>query len=219
MEANMEKEFIAKRVAKELKDGDVVNLGIGLPTLVSNYIPEGIEITLQSENGFLGMGTAPVKGEEDAYLVNAGGAFTTINPGGVFFDSAESFAIIRGGHVDATVLGALEVDEKGNLANWMVPGKMVPGMGGAMDLVTGSKKVIIAMTHTAKGNHKILKECILPLTAVNAVDLIITEMGVMEITDQGIVLKEYNSEFTLGEIQAATGANLIISEALKVIEV
>jgi acetate CoA/acetoacetate CoA-transferase beta subunit len=214
----MEKDYIAKRVAKELKDGDVVNLGIGLPTLVSNYIPKGIEITLQSENGFLGMGSAPEKGQEDPYLVNAGGAFASINPGGVFFDSADSFMIIRGGHVDATVLGALEVDEKGNLANWMVPGKMVPGMGGAMDLVTGAKKVIIAMTHTAKGNHKILKECTLPLTAVNAVDLIITEMGVMEITKQGIVLKEINPEYTLDEVQAATGAKLIISEALKAIE-
>lgn len=136
-----DKNYIAKRVAKELKDGDVVNLGIGLPTLVANYIPEGIEITLQSENGFLGMGPAAEPGQEDPYLVNAGGVHVTINPGGAFFDSADSFLIIRGGHVDATVLGALEVDEKGNLANWMVPGKMVPGMGGAMDLVTGAKRL------------------------------------------------------------------------------
>lgn len=214
-----EKQLIARRVAKELKDGDVVNLGIGLPTLVSNYIPEGIEITLQSENGFLGMGPAPAEGEEDCYLVNAGGIHVTINPGGAFFDSAESFLIIRGGHVDATVLGALEVDEKGNLANWMVPGKMVPGMGGAMDLVTGAKKVIVAMTHTAKGNHKILKECTLPLTAVNAVDLIITEMGVMEITERGIVLKEINPEFSVEDVQAATGATLIIAENLKQMEI
>ncbi|MDF2951276.1 MAG: 3-oxoacid CoA-transferase, subunit [Anaerocolumna sp.] len=219
MDANMEKEYIARRVAKELKDGDVVNLGIGLPTMVANYIPEGIEITLQSENGFLGMGPAPAKGEEDSYLVNAGGAFVTLNPGGVFFDSAESFLIIRGGHVDTTVLGALEVDEKGNLANWMVPGKMVPGMGGAMDLVTGAKKVIVAMNHTAKGSHKILKECTLPLTAVNAVDLIITEMGVMEVTEKGIELVEINPEFTVEQVQAATGATLIISENLKPIEV
>lgn len=213
-----EKEYIARRVAKELKDGDVVNLGIGLPTMVANCLPEGIEITLQSENGFLGIGPAPEKGQEDPYLVNAGGIPVTINPGGVFFDSAESFVIIRGGHVDATVLGALEVDEKGNLANWMVPGKMVPGMGGAMDLVTGAKKVIVAMNHTAKGNHKILKECKLPLTAVHAVDLIITEMGVMEVTDKGLVLKEINPEFTVEDVQAATGATLIIAEDLKPIE-
>ncbi|KAF5060137.1 Butyrate--acetoacetate CoA-transferase subunit B [bioreactor metagenome] len=213
-----EKEYIARRVAKELHDGDVVNLGIGLPTMVANFIPEDIEITLQSENGFLGMGPAPEKGDEDPYLVNAGGIHVTINPGGVFFDSAESFLIIRGGHVNATVLGALEVDEKGNLANWMVPGKMVPGMGGAMDLVTGAKKVIVAMNHTAKGNHKILKQCTLPLTAVNAVDLIITEMGVMEVTDKGIVLKEINPEFTVEQVQAATGATLIIAEDLKNIE-
>lgn len=219
MDKNLEKDYIAKRVAKELKDGDVVNLGIGLPTLVANYVPSGIEITLQSENGFVGMGPAPKEGEEDAYLVNAGGKYTTINPGGAFFDSADSFVIIRGGHVDVTVLGALEVDEKGNLANWMVPGKMVPGMGGAMDLVTGAKKVIVAMNHTAKGEHKILKECKLPLTAVNAVDLIVTEMGVMEITEKGLLLKEINPEYTIEEVQKATGAELIISEDLKKIEV
>ncbi len=209
-----DKNYIAKRVAKELKDGDVVNLGIGLPTLVSNYIPEGVEITLQSENGFLGMGPAAEPGEEDPYLVNAGGIHVTINPGGAFFDSADSFLIIRGGHVDATVLGALEVDGKGNLANWMVPGKMVPGMGGAMDLVTGAKKVIVAMSHTAKGNHKILKECKLPLTAVNAVDLIVTEMGVMEVTNEGLVLKEINPKYSVEDVQNATGAALIISENL-----
>lgn len=210
-----DKQFIAKRVAKELKDGDVVNLGIGLPTLVANYIPEDIEITLQSENGFLGMGSAAEAGKEDPYLVNAGGIHVTINPGGAFFDSADSFLIIRGRHVDATVLGALEVDENGNLANWMIPGKMVPGMGGAMDLVTGAKKVIVAMNHTAKGNHKILKQCTLPLTAVNAVDLIVTEMGVMEVTEKGLVLKEINPQFTVEEVQAATGAVLIIAEDLK----
>lgn len=219
MDKNMEKEFIAKRVAKELKDGDVVNLGIGLPTLVANFIPEDIEITLQSENGFVGMGPAPKEGEEDPNLVNAGGQYVTVNPGGTFFDSADSFLIIRGGHVDITVLGALEVDEKGNLANWMVPGKMVPGMGGAMDLVTGAKKVIVAMNHTAKGSHKILKECKLPLTAVKCVDMIITEMGVIEVTDKGLVLKEINPEFTVEEVQNATGATLIISEDLKNIEI
>ena len=218
MDKNLEKDFIAKRVAKELKDGDVVNLGIGLPTLVANYIPENIEITLQSENGFLGMGPAPAEGKEDPDLVNAGGKYATINPGGVFFDSAESFVIIRGGHVDVTVLGALEVDEKGNLANWMVPGKLVPGMGGAMDLVTGARKVIVAMNHTAKGSHKILKECTLPLTAVKVVDMIITEMGVMEVTEAGIVLKEINPEFTVEEVKNATGAALIIAEDLKDME-
>lgn len=214
-----DKEYIARRVAKELHDGDVVNLGIGLPTMVANYIPEDIEITLQSENGFLGMGPVPEPGKEDPYLVNAGGLHVTINPGGVFFDSAESFAIIRGGHVDATVLGALEVDEKGNLANWMVPGKMVPGMGGAMDLVTGAKKVIVAMNHTAKGKHKILKQCTLPLTAVHAVDLIITEMGVMEVTDKGLLLKEINPDYTVEQVQEATGATIIVSENLKNIEI
>lgn len=215
MDKNMEREFIARRVAKELKDGNVVNLGIGLPTLVANFIPEDIEIFLQSENGFVGMGPIPKEGEEDPDLVNAGGQHVTINPGGAFFDSSESFSIIRGGHVDVTVLGALEVDEKGNLANWMVPGKMVPGMGGAMDLVTGAKKVIIAMNHTAKGNHKILKECKLPLTAVKCVDLIVTEMGVIEVTEKGLVLKEINPEFTVEEVQNATGATLIIPEDLK----
>ncbi len=219
MDKNMQKEFIAKRVAKELRDGDVVNLGIGLPTLVANYLPEDIEITLQSENGFVGTGPAPEEGKEDPDLVNAGGQYVTINPGGAFFNSADSFLIIRGGHVDITVLGALEVDEKGNLANWMVPGKMVPGMGGAMDLVTGARKVIIAMNHTAKGNHKILKECQLPLTAVNVVDLIVTEMGVMEVTEKGLVLKEINPEFTIQEVQNATDATLIIPEDLKQMEI
>lgn len=209
------KTFIAKRVAKELKNGDVVNLGIGLPTMVANYVPEDKNIFFQSENGFIGLGPAPLEGEEDDKIVNAGAQCVTILPGGVFFDSATSFGIIRGGHVDITVLGALQVDEKGNLANWMIPGKMVPGMGGAMDLVVGAKKVIIAMEHTVKGNHKILKECNLPLTAAGEVNLIITEMGVMEITDEGILLKEINPEFTVEEVQAATEAKLIIAKDLK----
>ena len=219
MDKNLEKEFIAKRVAKELKDGDVVNLGIGLPTLVANFVPEGVEITLQSENGFVGMGPVPNEGEEDPYLVNAGGQYVTINSGGAFFDSAFSFLIIRGGHVDVTVLGALEVDEEGNLANWMIPGKMVPGMGGAMDLVTGAKKVIVAMNHTAKGAPKILKKCRLPLTAVKCVNLIITEMGVIEVTDKGLVLKEIAPEVTIEDVQNATEAQLIISDDLKLMEV
>jgi len=209
------KELIAKRVAKELNDGDVVNLGIGLPTKVANYVPENIEVTLQSENGFVGMGPAPEKSKEIKNLVNAGGMPVTTNPGAAFFDSGVSFGIIRGGHVDLTVLGALQVDEKGNLANWMIPGKKVPGMGGAMDLVVGAKKVIIAMTHTARGNIKILKECNLPLTAAGEVDMIITEMGVMEITDKGIVLKEINPEFSVEDVQEATEAELIIPDDLK----
>ena len=213
------KEIIAKRVAKELKDGDIVNLGIGLPTMVANYVPENVEVYFQSENGFIGLGPAPKTGEEDEYIVNAGGQCVTILPGGAFFDSSVSFGIIRGGHVDVTVLGALQVDEEGNLANWMIPGKMVPGMGGAMDLVVGAKKVIIAMEHTVKGNHKILKKCNLPLTAAKQVDMIVTEMGVMEITDEGVVLKEINPEFTVEQVQEATEAKLIISDALIKMEV
>ncbi|WP_432662768.1 3-oxoacid CoA-transferase subunit B [Wukongibacter baidiensis] len=209
------KEIIAKRVAKELNDGDVVNLGIGLPTMVANYIPDGVEVILQSENGFLGMGPAPAEGNEIENLVNAGGMPVTTVAGAAFFDSAASFGIIRGGHVDATVLGALQVDGEGNLANWMIPGKMVPGMGGAMDLVVGAKNVIVAMTHTAKGNAKILEKCTLPLTAKGQVNLIVTEMGVMEVTDKGLVLKEINSEFTVEEIQAVTEAELIIPQDLK----
>jgi len=212
------KERIAKRVAKELKDGDVVNLGIGLPTMVANNLPEGVEIILQSENGIMGMGPAPAKGSENVDIVNAGAQYVTVKTGAMFFDSATSFGIIRGGHVDATILGALEVDEKGNLSNWIVPGKMVPGMGGAMDLVVGAKKVIIAMQHTQKGEHKILKECTLPYTAVGVVDMIITEMGVMEVTDKGIVLTEKHSDFTIDEVKAATGCSLIISPNLKEME-
>ena len=212
------RELIVKRVAMELKDGHVVNLGIGLPTEVANYIPQGIEITLQSENGFIGLGPAPAEGQEDKDIVNAGAKLSTIVNGGAFFDSSMSFSIIRGGHVDVTVLGALEVDEKGNLANWMIPGKMVPGMGGAMDLVAGAKKVIIAMEHTAKGNHKILKNCNLPLTAAGEVDLIITDMGVIEVTKGGLVLREIAPDTTIEEIIEATGAQLIIDPNLKVIE-
>lgn len=215
MDRNELKAFIAKRVAKELKNGDVVNLGIGLPTMVANYVPNDKNIFFQSENGFIGLGPAPLEGKEDDKIVNAGAQCVTILPGGVFFDSATSFGIIRGSHVDITVLGALQVDEKGNLANWMIPGKMVPGMGGAMDLVVGAKKVIIAMEHTVKGNHKILKECNLPLTAAGEVNLIITEMGVMEVTAEGLLLKEINPAFTVEEVQEATEAKLIIDSNLK----
>ncbi|OJV66482.1 MAG: succinyl-CoA--3-ketoacid-CoA transferase [Clostridiales bacterium 38-18] len=209
------KEIIARRVAKEFKDGDVVNLGIGLPTLVPNYIDEDVEIILHSENGFTGIGPAPEADQIDPNLVNAGGMPVTIIPGGVFFDSAMSFTIIRGGHLDATVLGALQVDEEGNLANWMIPGKLVPGMGGAMDLVGGAKKVIVAMTHTAKGDLKILKKCTLPLTGAKKVSKIITEMGVMEVTPEGLVLTEYNPEYTLEQIKEATEADLIIPENIR----
>lgn len=220
MDKKARRELIAKRIAKEFKDGDIVNLGIGMPTLVGNFVPDDVEIILQSENGFVGLGPAPAPGEEDPDLTNAGGQPVTIKPGGAFFDSALSFSIIRGGHVDATVLGALEVDEKGNLANWMIPGKMVPGMGGAMDLVTGAKKVIIAMEHTAKdGSPKILKECTLPLTGREVVDLIVTDMGVMEVTDKGIVLKEIAPGLTVEDVQKATEAKLIIDENLKEMEV
>lgn len=212
MDKKQIKTVIAKRVAQELKDGNVVNLGIGLPTLVANYIPDDIDVTFQSENGFLGLGPAPEAGKEDPDLVNAGGMPVTIGEGGSFFDSATSFGIIRGGHVDATVLGALQVDEKGNLANWKIPGKMVPGMGGAMDLVVGANRVIIAMQHTQKGNHKILKECTLPLTAKGQVNLIVTEMAVIEVTDKGLVLKELGPEASIEDVKAATGAELIIPE-------
>lgn len=212
------KERIAKRVAKEIKDGDVLNLGIGLPTLVGNYIDENIAVTVHSENGFLGLGPAPESGQEDTYIVNAGGEYVTCKPGGMYFDSATSFGIIRGKHLDITILGALQVDEQGNLANWIVPGKRMPGMGGAMDLVVGAKKVIIAMTHTAKGTPKILKKCTLPLTAVGVVKQIITEMGVIEVTEQGLLLTELHPDFTVEDIQAVTEATLIISPDLKPME-
>jgi len=212
------REVIVKRVAKELKDGDLVNLGIGMPTLVANYIPEGIDILLQSENGYVGLGPNPEPGEEDYDIVNAGGQPSSVVPGGAFFDSAMSFSIIRGGHLDVTVLGALQVDQEGNLANWMIPGKMVPGMGGAMDLVAGAKKVIIAMEHTAKGNPKILKKCNLPLTAMGEVDLIVTDMGVIEVTPDGLLLTELAPETTVEEVMNATEADLKVSEDLKTME-
>lgn len=219
MDKNQIREVIAKRVARELKDGDVVNLGIGLPTMVPNYVPEGVHLILQSENGLLGMGKTPAEGEEDPHYINAGGGYITANEHATAFSSAQSFCIIRGGHVDATILGAMQVDENGDLANWMIPGKLTPGMGGAMDLIVGAKQVILAMEHTAKGNPKILKKCNLPLTAKGQVNLIVTEMGVMEVTPQGIVLKEINPEFTVEDVQAATEATLIISPDLKPMEI
>lgn len=207
------RELIVTRVAKELKAGTVVNLGIGLPTLVTKYLPAGI--TLQSENGMLNMGPPAPEGQADPYICDAGGKKVTVLPGGCFFDSATSFGIIRGGHVDVTVLGALEVDQNRNLASWMIPGKMVPGMGGAMDLVTGAKRVIIAMEHCAKdGSPKILKQCTLPLTAANQVDLIITEKAVIEATEQGLILKEIQPGSSLEDIINSTEADLIFSAHL-----
>ncbi|MCB5264919.1 MAG: 3-oxoacid CoA-transferase subunit B [Candidatus Cloacimonetes bacterium] len=207
------REMIGKRIAQEFKDGDYVNLGIGLPTLAVNYIPEGIRVIFQSENGMLCVGPSPDEGCEDKDMINAGGGFISELKGASFFDSALSFAIIRGGHIDATVLGALQVDAQGNLANWMIPGKMVPGMGGAMDLVTGARKVIVAMEHVDKrGNPKILKECNLPLTAKAKVSLIITDMAVIEVTPEGLVLKEIAAGITVAEVVAATEAELIVPE-------
>jgi len=211
------KEIIAKRVAQELQDGDVVNLGIGLPTMVSDYVSEEITIYLQSENGILGMGPVPAGDSYDRNIVNAGGKPVTVEPGACYFDSAASFAIIRGGHVDMTVLGALQVDQEGSLASHIIPGKMVPGMGGAMDLVTGSKKVIIAMTHTAKENApKILEKITLPATAVGKVDKIITELAVIEVTNAGLLLKEIAADTTVAEVQDLTAAKLLIAEDLKI---
>ncbi|MBR6249233.1 MAG: CoA transferase subunit B [Muribaculaceae bacterium] len=219
MDKNEMREVIAKRAAKELHNGDVVNLGIGIPTMIPNYLPEGVSVTLQTENGAMGMGPTPGEGEADKNLINAGGGAITLVPGACTFDSATSFAIIRGGHVNVSFLGALQVDEKGNLANWIIPGKMAPGMGGAMDLVVGAKRVILTMEHTQKGAPKILKECTLPLTAAGQVNMIITEMGVMDITPEGIVLRELHPEFTVEQVQAATEAKLIISPDLKPMDI
>ncbi|MDR0822296.1 MAG: 3-oxoacid CoA-transferase subunit B [Endomicrobium sp.] len=205
------KEIIAARAAKELKNVKVVNLGIGLPTMIADYLPQDTDIILQSENGILNLGGLAKAGEEDPDIVNAGAKCVTVKSGAVFIDSAISFGIIRGGHVDLTALGALEVDSKGNLANWIIPGKLVPGMGGAMDLVTGAKRVIVTMLHTQKGAPKILKKCSLPLTAVGAVNLIITEMAVIEIVPEGLLLKEIHPSYTIEQVQAQTDAPLIIS--------
>lgn len=203
------REVIAKRVALELKDGDVVNLGIGLPTMVPNYLAEDVHVMLQSENGMIGIGSEPEEGQVDPDWINAGGGSITTVDGAATFDSATSFGIIRGGHVDVSVLGALEVDEEGDLANWIIPGKRAPGMGGAMDLLVGTKKVILAMEHTAKGNPKILKKCRLPLTAKGQVDMIITEMCVIEVRKgEGLWVTELYEGVTQEEVQAATEAQL-----------
>ena len=215
MDKNQIKAFIAARVAKELKDGDVVNLGIGLPTMVPQFLPEGVHVTLHAENGIIGAGLVTDENRDPIHVVDAGGQPAAASARGCFIDSATSFGLIRGGHVDATILGGLEVDEEGSLSNWIIPGKKMPGMGGAMDLLVGAKKVIVAMEHTAKGNPKILKKCRLPYTAVHCVSMIITEMCVIQCTKEGLVLTEYNPEFTVEQIQAATEATLIISPELK----
>lgn len=211
------REYIAKRVAQELKDGYVVNLGIGLPTLVANYVPADMDVVFQSENGIIGVGPAPEPGKEDKDMTNAGGGFVTVLPGAQFFDSCTSFGIIRGGHVDVTVLGALQVDKEGNLANWMVPGKKVPGMGGAMDLVVGAKEVIVGMEHTSNGQIKILEKCTLPLTAAKEVDLIITEKCVIKVTPEGLVLTEVSPYSSIEDVKANTGVELIVPEDVKIL--
>jgi acetate CoA/acetoacetate CoA-transferase beta subunit len=205
-----DKTLIAKRVALEMKEGNLVNLGIGLPTTVPRYLPPGVEVYFQSENGIIGMAPVPGQGMEDPSLTDAGGGFVGAIPGAASIDSCLSFGLIRGGHLDITVLGGLEVDERGQLANWMVPGKMVPGMGGAMDLVTGARRVIVAMTHTVKGKPKILKRRSLPLTSVRRVNLIVTEMAVIEPTEEGLVLRETAPGVTVEQVVADTEASLII---------
>ena len=212
MEKSQIKGFIAARVAKELKDGDVVNLGIGLPTMVPSFLPEGVHVTLQAENGTVGSAAGNADPIHD---VDAGGNPSGVVKGGAFIDSATSFGLIRGGHVDATILGGLEVDEEGSLSNWKIPGKLLPGMGGAMDLLVGAKNVIVAMEHTAKGNPKILKKCRLPYTAVKGITKIITEMCVIEVRPEGLYVTEINPEFTKEEVQAATEATLTFAPDLK----
>ncbi|BAI75840.1 3-oxoacid CoA-transferase subunit B (plasmid) [Azospirillum sp. B510] len=209
-----EKTLIAKRVALELMDGDLVNLGIGLPTLVARYVPAGRHVFFQSENGIVGM-SGPITGAENHDLTDAGGSPISALPGAASFDSALSFGLIRGGHLDVTVLGGLQVDREGRLANWMVPGKMVPGMGGAMDLVTGARRVIVAMQHSAKGEAKIVERCTLPLTSVRRVDLVVTDLAVIEPTDAGLVLKETAPGVTVEQVIANTGCELIIAPELR----